>query len=167
MSEKSKVKINPTKFQKNLNAVCWILFLAFLGYSFFAWQNLPDMIPRHFNALGEIDAYWSKNHFFFLPIMSAITYLTISICELFPQSWNIPQKKGASLLQNEKNLSLAYSMVIWLKLECLTVFWLLTHYTVICRNLPIFFLALTMLIIFATMGYYIYRMYRKTEGEKL
>ena len=167
MSEKSKVKINPTKFQKNLNAVCWILFLAFLGYSFFAWQNLPDMIPRHFNALGEIDAYWSKNHFFFLPIMSAITYLTISICEFFPQSWNIPQKKGASLLQNEKNLSLAYSMVIWLKLECLTVFWLLTHYTVICRNLPIFFLALTMLIIFATMGYYIYRMYRKTEGEKL
>ena len=167
MSEKSKVKINPTKFQKNLNAVCWILFLAFLGYSFFAWQNLPDMIPRHFNALGEIDAYWSKNHFFFLPIMSAITYLTISICEFFPQSWNIPQKKGASLLQNEKNLSLAYSMVIWLKLECLIVFWLLTHYTVICRNLPIFFLALTMLIIFATMGYYIYRMYRKTEGEKL
>ena len=37
MSEKSKVKINPTKFQKNLNAVCWILFLAFLAYSFLAW----------------------------------------------------------------------------------------------------------------------------------
>ena len=166
MSEKSKVKINPTKFQKNLNAVCWILFLAFLGYSFFAWQHLPEMIPKHFNGAGVIDAYWSKNHFFFLPIMSAVTYLTISICDFFPQSWNIPQKKGASPLQNERNLSLAYSMVIWLKLECLIVFWLLTHYTVICRNLPIFFLALTMLIICATMGYYIYRMYRKTEGEK-
>lgn len=106
MSEKSKVKINPTKFQKNLNAVCWILFLAFLGYSFFAWQHLPEMIPKHFNGAGVIDAYWSKNHFFFLPIMSAVTYLTISICEFFPQSWNIPQKKGASPLQNERNLSL-------------------------------------------------------------
>lgn len=68
MSEKSKVKINPTKFQKNLNAVCWILFLAFLGYSFFAWQNLPDMIPKHFNGAGIIDAYWSKNTSFFSPL---------------------------------------------------------------------------------------------------
>lgn len=166
MSEKSKVKINPTKFQKNLNAVCWILFLAFLGYSFFAWQNLPDMIPRHFNALGEIDAYWSKSYFWFLPIISLVLFALMSVLEHFPQSWNLPQKKGDDLLQNERNLSLAYSMMIWLKLECVIVFWLMTAYTAKCANLPSVFLLISMFVIFATMGYYIYRMYRKTEGEK-
>lgn len=165
MKANTALKIAPTPFQKSLNIACLIIFICYIAYSLLAWQRLPEMIPKHFNGAGIIDAYWSKNHFFFLPIMSAVTYLTISICEFFPQCWNIPQKKGASPLQNERNLSLAYSMVIWLKLECLIVFWLLTHYTVICRNLPVFFLALTMLIIFATMGYYIYQMYRKKEGE--
>ena len=166
MSKNSAVKIKATGFQKALNILSLFTIIGYLSYCLLLWCSMPEMIPRHFNALGEIDAYWSKNYFWFIPCLTIGIYLLLTICEFFPQSWNLPQNKKADLLTDKRNLHLAYSMMLWLKLECIIIFWLITYYTINNLNLPIYFLGVSMLILFATLGYYIYQIYRKTEGEK-
>ncbi len=153
-----KIKVTPTSSQKMINIVSLAMIIAYIGYCFFAWDKLPEMIPRHYNALGEIDAYWSKNHFLFLPAITVFLYVFMSLTERFPQMWNIPQKKGVDITTQENNLSLAYSMMLVMKLEIVLIFWALTFYTVTNQNMPVWFLVVALVMIFATMWYYIRKM---------
>lgn len=154
----NKIKITANSSQKAINIISIIAIIAYLGYCIFAWDKLPTMIPRHYNALGEIDAYWSKNNFFFLPIITVFLYLFMCVIEHFPQMWNIPQKKDADILTQERNLSLVYSMMLVMKLEVVLIFWVLTFYTATNQNAAIWFLLAVAVILCATMWYYIRKM---------
>lgn len=153
-----KIKVTHTSSQKMLNIVSLVVIIAYIGYCFFAWGKLPEMIPRHYNVLGEIDAYWSKNHFFFLPTITVFLYVFMSLTERFPQMWNIPQKKGVNITTQERNLSLAYSMILVIKLELVLIFGILTFYTATNQNTPMWFLGAVLAILLVTMWYYIRKM---------
>ena len=66
--------------QRILEGVCLaVLAGMFLGLLIF-WGRIPDQIPGHYNAAGEIDRWGSKLELLILPVVSVFVYLFISAC---------------------------------------------------------------------------------------
>ena len=69
--------------------------LCFLGTLIFVivkYPSLPDMLPSHFNARGEIDGWSGKASAAFFP--SIVGFLMLAIMgpiQFFPQVWNNTQ----------------------------------------------------------------------------
>ncbi len=47
-----------------------VVLLLHIIYTAISYSTLPDIIPTHFNAAGEADAWGSKNSIWFMPIMN-------------------------------------------------------------------------------------------------
>lgn len=60
---------------KVLNIVMHIVAIIVLVYLIVAWKSIPDEIPAHYNAGGEIDDYGDKGLLFFIVILQAFIYL--------------------------------------------------------------------------------------------
>jgi len=70
-------------------------FMAIPGVWIFVlmhYPGLPDTIPTHFNALGEVDGYGSKASLFALPVISTILFAGITILSRYPRVFNYPVK---------------------------------------------------------------------------
>lgn len=67
------------KFDKKEIFLLIIILLMFV-IAFYTYPMLPDVVPIHWNAAGEIDSYGSKFiGLFLLPIITLILYIFISI----------------------------------------------------------------------------------------
>jgi uncharacterized membrane protein len=78
--------------QKKLRNFSWVLLGVMIIVAFIFYQRLPEEIPRHFNAKGEVDAYGSKDLIWFLLgafiFMNVMLYFTIQ----YPRFINFPVK---------------------------------------------------------------------------
>ncbi len=56
------------------------------------WSELPDLVPRHFNAQGQPDA-WSKKEFLWvLPLVSLVLFTGLYYVTTIPHKLNYPQE---------------------------------------------------------------------------
>ncbi len=51
-----------------------LILISFAG-TFLVYTDLPAEIPRHWNAKGEVDAYWAKEYIFFTAILPLLIYV--------------------------------------------------------------------------------------------
>lgn len=56
------------------------------------YPGLPDQIPSHFNASGEVDGHSSKAVIFILPALSILISAGIIFLSGFPQYFNFPYR---------------------------------------------------------------------------
>lgn len=61
--------------------VLWILVIV-------KYSGLPDTIPTHFNALGQIDGYGGKVTLLILPIIVTVIFIGLTILNRFPHVFN-------------------------------------------------------------------------------
>ncbi|GAA5219590.1 DUF1648 domain-containing protein [Membranihabitans marinus] len=80
--------ISKTQVDKAINLVCFILLLILFGLPIFYYSILPDRIPIHFRAQGQVDRYDEKIWIFLAPSLGLITYLGLRILILFPHKFN-------------------------------------------------------------------------------
>lgn len=60
-----------------------LVAIAPLAYLAYVWSGLPETVPVHFNAAGEIDRYGSKMEIFWLVlIMTIFTYGIMAVVQL-------------------------------------------------------------------------------------
>ncbi|MDF2859368.1 MAG: hypothetical protein K0Q87_5219 [Neobacillus sp.] len=100
-----------------------------MGYSFYlgsiifliiVWGNLPEEVPGHYNALGEVDRWGSKWELLILPGMGAFIILLMQTIEHFPETHNYPQRFDES---NAEQFYLhSRKMINQLKNICLIIF---------------------------------------------
>ncbi|WP_299278773.1 DUF1648 domain-containing protein [uncultured Psychroserpens sp.] len=64
-----------------------ILLLLFI-YTFMSYSDLPDIIPSHFNAKGEVDGHSQKSFLWLLPSFGLIMFVGLSILNKFPHIHN-------------------------------------------------------------------------------
>ncbi|MDZ5605719.1 SdpI family protein [Bacillus pseudomycoides] len=57
----------------------WIFIIAVAIGWYIVWPHLPEQIPRHYNASGEVDGYFSKVEATFVSIGSMILFYVIWI----------------------------------------------------------------------------------------
>jgi uncharacterized membrane protein len=90
------------------------------------YAELPESIPRHFDAAGNPDAYGSRPVIWVLPAVMTMLYLTLTgIFAINPEYLNFPIDLDSS--NRAKQIRMAYSLIQWLKLIIL----LFLSYTVV------------------------------------
>lgn len=86
-----KLKLPWTWPQRILEFLCLLCLLAQLLLPVLLWSRLPDPMPTHFNAAGEIDGWGSRATLFLFPGFSLLMWLFLGLCQrIDPKKWNIP-----------------------------------------------------------------------------
>lgn len=162
--ENITMKLKYTKLQLALEIIGLLLLLGMIVFICIQWDQIPQQVPMHYNALGKIDSWGSKYQILVLPIISILLYIFITVVSFFPQIWNVPvqvtdEDKEAVYLST-KNL------IIFLKVEMLTIFFYLNYHTVTAQPLSVTFLPIFIITIFGTLVFFIVRIIRVGNEKK-
>lgn len=101
-----------TWFQKGMLAVCFVCLLLIFCVIAVLWPEIPEKIPGHYDAGGNVTRYDSKSMIWISPIVSAVLTLGMAVLLWFPSVWNIPVKITE---ENRKRvLSATRDFVLWM-----------------------------------------------------
>jgi uncharacterized membrane protein len=115
-----KLNLKPSRSDYILEAISlWLLVATFL-YAWISYQNLPETIPSHFNLKGEVDDHANKAFIFFLPAVSFLLYVVLTLINFFPHTFNYPV--AITPMNAPKQYRLATRVLRVLKISLTTTF---------------------------------------------
>jgi len=156
--ENLTMELKYTKFQIALETIGLLLLVGMIILIYTRWNQIPQQIPMHYNAIGEIDNWGSKEDILFLPVVSILLYAFLTALSFFPQIQNIPilitDENKESVYHNIKNL------YIFLKIEIVMLLFLFVYYITIAQPLPIAVIPIFIIILLGTSIFFIVRIIR-------
>ncbi len=151
-------KLKYTRLQIILEVIGILILAAMFIFLFLNWGSIPEKIPGHYNALGQVDRWGNKLELLILPIVSILLYLLLTIIGLFPSVWNVPVEV------TDQNREIVYSnlktMLILLKAVVLGIFFWLNYNSMHARPLPVYFLPVVLAVAFGTPIFFTIRVSR-------
>ncbi len=87
-----KLDIPKTASEKFWDIIGYTAFLGSLVFLGLIFGDLPDEVPAHYNASGEVDRWGSKFELFILPGIGLFILLLMQIFERHPETHNHPQR---------------------------------------------------------------------------
>ncbi len=118
-----KIHIPKTKSERIWDTIGYSCYIGSLLFLIYIWGELPDKVPAHFNAQGEVDRWGSKLELLILPIIGAFLAVSMHFVEKFPESHNYPQRLNK---ENAKEFYLnSRKITNQLKAICLIIFTLI------------------------------------------
>lgn len=152
------MKLKKNKYEILVEIICLILLIGVLIYLFLNWNSIPDKIPGHYNATGEIDRIGSKKELLVLPIVSWLMYLGMTVLEKFPQVWNT----GVTVTEENKErvYRVLKNMLSTMKLIMVAVFVYLTINSSQEKSLPVLFLPVFLTLMFGSIIFFIIKLVR-------
>ena len=158
------MKLKYTKFQIVLETIGLLLIVGMIVFVYTQWNQIPQQVPMHYNAIGEIDSWGSKYEILFLPAFGLLLYAFITAVSFFPQIWNVPVRI------TDENREVVYlsskDLLIIMKVEILMSFFYINYHTVTAQPLPIAFLPIFMIVLFGTIIFFIRRIIRLGKIKK-
>lgn len=127
------------------------------------WPTLPSSVPSHFDVSGVVDAWSDKKVSLIYPAVSVILYAGLTVLSWYPHifnyAWPITEQNAQWQYQ------LARSLLAWLKVEIIVLLTWLEWLTIRvalgqANGLSPLFLPIILVIIFGTIGVYLYQAYR-------
>ncbi len=111
-----------------LEILALLTLFSFLGYVIYIYQQLPDIIPTHFNAAGLADDYGGKNDIWMLPGVTVLLYFMLTLVNFIPHKFNYPTKITP---QNAvRQYALATRLIRILKVVIMVMFFYIGYATV-------------------------------------
>lgn len=121
--KRPKIKIAKTKSEWIFDVIGYSAYIGSIILLVAIWASLPDEVPAHYNAFGEVDRWGNKYELLILPIVGGFLLLMMQLFEKFPEIHNYPSRF------NESNAAQFYlvsrQMLNQLKNSCLLLFALL------------------------------------------
>lgn len=161
--QRPKITIEPTQTDRLLEglAATGLLLLLLLPIAYYG--DLPDSIPQHFNAAGEVDRYGSKASLWFLPGMGVFLYVLLTVLNRWPHIFNYPVKITAE--NAEKQYRMATRLLRILKTVILFLFAVITWGVIRGAmggdsSLGPAFLVLALGAVFGVLGWYMWMAFR-------
>jgi len=164
MEKRPKTPINLTTTDYLFEIIGLIGIACLIVLPIYFFNDLPDQIPKHFNALGQVDSYGNRGIIWLLPAVGLFLYIGLTVLNKFPSAFNYPTKVTND--NAERLYTLGARIIRLLKIIVVLSFVFLNFKTIqIALNksteigkfyLPIFLAVLTILI-----GTMIYKMTRK------
>lgn len=156
--ERPKIKLVPTTSDKLVDLLGWLILLVLWGWTISHYSALPETIPTHFNGAGEADGFGSKVSIFGLPVIATLLFIGLTVLNRYPHIFNYPspvRQDNALLLY-----TLATRMLRYLKLVLVIVFggiefMTIQHVTGEATGLGVWFLPLTLVLIFIPLIYFV------------
>jgi len=150
-----KIKYKNTKLQNIMEVASLLIIISMFLLVIIRWDSLPDKIPGHYNALGEVNRWGNKGELIILPIVSILMYLLLTVVTAFPSIWNMPvtvtEENRVRVIGCTKN------MMLLMKAEMLLMFAYINYNTMEVKALSPLFLPVTLVIIFGTLIFFIVR----------
>jgi uncharacterized membrane protein len=87
-----KLKIKLTTVDYIIEIIGFIGIICLIALPIYYFNDLPDRLPKHFNALGQADSYGNKNMIWLLPALGLILYIGMTILNKYPHVFNYPIK---------------------------------------------------------------------------
>jgi uncharacterized membrane protein len=138
-------------------------------YALFIYPTLPQTIPIHFGLDGRANNYGGREWIFFPFAVALALYILLTVISRFPQAFNYPWRV------TEANAPRLYGvsrrMVVWLKAEMVLLFayitWAIVRYTTVAPGpFDLGFVAIALLVVFGTVGYFVYQMRPATWSQQ-
>jgi uncharacterized membrane protein len=128
-----------------------------------SYNQLPDTIPRHYNASGEPDGFSAKSILFILPMVAMATYLIMTIGLRFPHIFNYPVEITAKNAERQYRNAILMMRVI--KTLIVVMFGYLTYATIQTslgkmHGLGTWFAPVFLVVMLGAVGFFVYRAFR-------
>ncbi|PVW13901.1 DUF1648 domain-containing protein [Marixanthomonas spongiae] len=166
MNGRPKIKIKPTKTDKTLEIIGLFLLVGFWCMTIINYTKLPEVIPTHYNGMGEADGFGGKVNILILPIIATILFIGLTKLNKYPHLFNFPTKiTPENALEQYTN---ATRMMRILKLVIVVIFGLIGFQTIRFANGQInglgkWFLPMTMGLIFIPLIYFIAKSFKRNK----
>ncbi|MEP7165982.1 MAG: DUF1648 domain-containing protein [Ferruginibacter sp.] len=99
--ERPILKIKPSGTDILLDRLSSLGLIFLWIFTVVQYSKLPDTIPIHFNASGNIDNYGNKLSIFLLPAIISIVFVGLTILNKYPHIFNYIHKITAENAVNE------------------------------------------------------------------
>lgn len=158
MKERLKLKLELTQADKTVEIIGWLLIFAVWGLTIINYQSLPDIIPTHYNGAGVADGFGDKWMILTLPLVATVLFVGLTILNKFPHIFNYPTEITTdNALRQYTN---ATRLIRYLKVIIVVIFGLIAFQTIRHANgqtegLGIWFLPMTMGLIFIPLIYFL------------
>ena len=156
------MKTKPSKTERILEALGWIMLIGTLMYLIIGWSSFPDQIPAHYNAAGEIDRYGSKWEIVFIEAVMWLLYLGIGLLEKYPEIWNTGLKVTPA--NREKVYCTLRYFIKTLKLSTTLIFAFLVITSLQGSHLPGWFTPASLFLVFGGMAFWLIRLFLIRKG---
>ena len=164
MEERPRIKLELTPLDKTFEFVSWLLIFAVWGLTIANYNNLPNIIPTHYNGTGKADGFGEKCMILTLPLVATFLFVGLTILNKFPHIFNYPTNiTEENALKQYTN---ATRLIRFLKLMVVIIFGLIAYQTIRHANketdgLGNWFLPLTICMIFAPLIYFIAKSFKE------
>lgn len=155
----NKIKIETTNYHRLMQILSFSILIGTFIFLAVYWNNIPDKVPAHYNAFGEINRFGKKSELLFCPIIALTIYLGISILERYPKAWNT----GVNITPENRNFVYTQlkNMIITEKFAVVFTFSFITAMSALSLPLPSWFLPMDLLIVFLPIIYYGIKSFKK------
>jgi uncharacterized membrane protein len=160
-NQRPKLKIRLAPMDKWTEGLGWLGVIALWALVTSAYATLPDTIPVHYNGAGQADAYGTKANLLTLPLVATVLFAGLTLLNRFPHVFNYPTEVTPENAQ--KLYTSATRLIRYLKLIIVLIFGAIAFRTIrhaqgSTDGLGIWFLPLTLGLIFIPLGYFVVRM---------
>ena len=135
---------------------CLICLIGTLLFLIINWNSIPDEVPGHYNAVGEIDGVTGKYSLIILLMINWVMYIGMSVIERFPQIWNT----GVKVTEENKYrvYCILKDMLKMTKLIIVILFTYLTINSARAMHLHPWFTPVSLILVFGTLIFYIIKL---------
>jgi uncharacterized membrane protein len=92
LENRPKPKLEKSNFDYLIEYATFSLIAISFGYAIYFYGSLPEQVPMHFNASGEVDRYGSKASIWALYLIGFGTVIGMFYLNKFPHIFNYPKK---------------------------------------------------------------------------
>lgn len=160
--ERPILSIPTTPLERIMNLLSLLFIVLTYVYAFIMWADLPNRVPAHFNAVGEVDRWGGKGEVFALPIIETFIFVLFMILSKYPHLFNYPVEVT---LENAERLY-TYSKILLSTMTMIISFmFLLITYEIIQialgnEGFGNWLMPTFLCFIFGTIGYFFYRSFK-------
>ncbi|MCK9445108.1 MAG: DUF1648 domain-containing protein [Tissierellaceae bacterium] len=151
------MKTETSTFQRIMELIGITIILVLIFHVITSYTSLPDKIPGHFNAQGEITRYGSKAEILIMPIFGILMYIGLTLIQINPKVWSVSSREDVET-KVYHNLK---SMIISLKVQLIGFFLYIAYNQIKGTNLSIDATIIFISIVLMTLVFFITRAYRK------
>lgn len=137
-----------------------VFLLLMIGLPVYYFSELPETIPRHFNAAGEPDGFSQKSIIWVLPTIGLIMYCGMFAINQYPHIFNYPTEITEENAERQyRNVT---KMIRTLNVIIAGSFLYIVYRTIRTalggvNGLGTLFLPIFILLMFGVIGIYVYR----------
>lgn len=166
MEERPKIKLKLSKVDKIFEIAGWLSIISLWGLTITNYANLPETIPTHYNGAGQANGFGGKETIWTLPLIATILFVGLTILNKFPHILNYPT--NITLDNALRQYTNATRVIRYLKLIILVIFGLIVFKTIENANgkaegLGIWFLPMTLGLIFLPLMYFVVKSFKATK----